>query len=117
MRSQSKRTGTLGEELADKFLRQKGYKIITRNYHIRGGEIDIIAKKDNILLFVEVKTRTNERFGLPEEALTHAKRRKLLRAIYHYLADHPHRQWRCDLITLRLQGGQGKITHYHNIFS
>lgn len=117
MGSQSKRIGTLGEQLALKFLQQKGYKLIIQNYHIRGGEIDLILKKSGILVFVEVKTRTNQRFGLPEEALTDRKKRKLVRAIYHYLADHPHQQWQCDMIALRIKGNKGEITHYKNIFS
>ena len=115
MGSQSKDTGKLGEVLALKFLQNKGYQLILQNYHIRGGEIDLIMKKDGILVFVEVKTRRNELFGVPEEALTMHKQRTLVRAIYHYLLDYPRHPWRCDLIAIRLQGNSGTITHYRDI--
>lgn len=115
MGSQSKDTGRLGETLALKFLQNKGYQLVTRNYHIRGGEIDLIMVKEGILVFVEVKTRRNELFGVPEESLTVHKQRSLIRTIYHYLHDHPRHPWRCDLIAIRLQGNSGTITHYRNI--
>lgn len=117
MGSQSKRTGKTGEKLALEFLQKKGFTCMVQNYHIRGGEIDLIMEKDGILVFVEVKTRRSKVFGRPEDALTDIKKKKLLRAIYHYLFDYPGHPWRCDLIAIQLQGNQGTITHYHDIFS
>lgn len=75
--------GKIGEELAKKYLEEKGYKILTQNYHTRYGELDLVAKKDNELFFVEVKTRKH---GWPEEAVTYFKQQKLYKAIYEYLA-------------------------------
>ena len=60
--------GKFGEDLALIYLKRQGYKIIERNFRIRGGEIDIIAQDNNTLVYIEVKTRTSHAFGLPEES-------------------------------------------------
>ena len=65
--------GQLGEDLAASYLAAHGYTIVARNFRTRYGEIDIIACKDGFVAFVEVKLRKNARFGLPREAVTHAK--------------------------------------------
>lgn len=65
--------GDYGENLAESFLKKNGYKIIERNFRIRGGELDIIALDKDTLVYVEVKTRSNNRFGLPEESVTNSK--------------------------------------------
>ncbi|MBU0667516.1 YraN family protein [Patescibacteria group bacterium] len=123
MGSQSKRTGGLGEALALKYLLQKGYGLIKKNHFIRGGEIDLILKKDGILVFVEVKTRRSTAFGAPEGALTPLKKQKLLRAIRTYLMSHPGLAehaigpWRCDLIAIEIKGGTAQIKHFTNIFA
>lgn len=116
MGSQSNRTGRQGEELARRYLQQQGYRIIHKNYTIRGGEIDVITEKNGILVFVEVKTRRHNAFGKAEESFTPRKKRKLLRTIFHYLHDHPTSHWRCDLIALRIRGYTASVKHYHNIF-
>lgn len=66
-------TGKHGEDLAVDFLQKHDYKIIDRNFRIRGGEIDVIAIESNTLIFIEVKARTTLRFGLPQEAVTKNK--------------------------------------------
>ena len=76
--------GKYGEDLAFEFLKKNGYKIIERNFRIRGGEIDIIALDSDCTVYVEVKTRTSRRFGLPEEAVTPWKLRFLARAAKFY---------------------------------
>lgn len=94
--------GRLGEELAEKFLKSLGYKIIEKNFRIRGGEIDIIALDGDILVYVEVKTRTNHRFGLPEESVTPAKINFLVRAANFYRANRSNlpQQERIDVVTV-----------------
>lgn len=77
-------TGKYGEDLACYFLQKHGYKIIERNFRIRGGEIDIIATDGNVLVYIEVKTRSSHQFGLPEESVTPAKIRFLERAAKFY---------------------------------
>lgn len=80
-----KESGTLGESLAADYLKKNGYKIIERNYYTKLGEIDIIAKDKDCLCFVEVKTRTNDNKGLPEEAVSRAKIRKISQNVLTYL--------------------------------
>lgn len=76
--------GKYGEDLASKFLQKMGYKIIERNFRIRGGEIDIIAIDGKTLVYLEVKSRTSHQFGLPEEAVTIHKLNFLKRAAKFY---------------------------------
>jgi len=77
--------GKRGEEEAVKFLEKQGYKIVQRNYKNKLGEIDIIAKDNNTLCFIEVKTRTNFTFGYPQEAITLTKQKKINRVALSYL--------------------------------
>lgn len=77
--------GERGEVLAWGFLERAGYRILERNYRCSIGEIDLVAEKDEALVFVEVKTRSSHRFGPPEESVTPAKQRKLARLAECYL--------------------------------
>ncbi len=77
--------GKLGEDFACRYLQAQGYKIVFRNYRTRFGEIDIIAEKNNVLSFVEVKTRASQKFGMPAEAVTLAKQKKIHRCAEAYL--------------------------------
>lgn len=81
--------GERAEQLARDFLRAHGYEIITERYRWRGGEIDIIARDGDYLVFVEVRSRSKELFGLPEETVTLKKQHKILLTAQHYLARHP----------------------------
>lgn len=78
-------TGNYGEELACKFLKKNGYQILERNYRIRGGEIDIVAREKETLVFVEVKTRYSHEYGLPEESITPWKIKALLKTARFYI--------------------------------
>lgn len=78
-------TGNKGEDLACQFLKEQGYKILERNYRIRGGEIDIVAKDKDYLVFVEVKARYSHKFGLPIEAITPWKLKALLKSALFYI--------------------------------
>lgn len=78
-------TGGLGEELACQYLKKLGYKILERNFRIRGGEIDIVAKDKDYLVFVEVKTRYSHEYGLPVESITPWKIKSLLKTAQFYL--------------------------------
>jgi len=117
----SPKLGAVGERLAEKFLITKGYSILARNYYIRGGEIDIVATKGDIIVFVEVKTRRQNRFGEAFEAVDERKKSRLLKAAYTWLAKNGYKPWRCDLIAIDLNAsGNSKATaticHYKNIF-
>lgn len=81
----NKQTGDHGEDLACKYLQKLGYKILERNYRIRGGEIDIVAKDKDTLVFVEVKTRYSHEYGLPAESITPWKVKHLLKTARFYV--------------------------------
>jgi putative endonuclease len=77
--------GNKGEEIATNFLKKKGYKILDRNYKTPFGEADIIAKDKDIIVFVEVKTRSNDSFGQPFESVDFRKRERLKKIALYYL--------------------------------
>jgi putative endonuclease len=79
--------GLIGEDIAANFLGSNGYKILSRNYRCRCGEIDIIATKDKELVFIEVKTRIGESYGSPAAAVTGRKQRQISRTAQYYLAE------------------------------
>ena len=82
----NKRTvGFQGERYAENILKNNGYKIIERNYYSKEGEIDIIAKDGETLVFVEVKLRKSKKYGLPEETVTQRKVYKIKRTGQYYL--------------------------------
>lgn len=71
--------GVKGENIAARYLQKHKYKILERNFRCRYGEIDIIAVNGNFVCFIEVKTRGNDKFGLPRESVTDYKRQKIVR--------------------------------------
>lgn len=77
-------TGALGEDEAVRLLKKQGYKILERNYRIRGGEIDIIARDGDYICFVEVKLRKSNNYGSPAEYITHKKKEKLIKTAMLY---------------------------------
>lgn len=82
-----KNMGLWGEDKAVEFLKAKNYTILTRNYHSRFGEIDIIARKQNTIIFVEVKTRKNTAFGFPAEFVDYKKQQKIMKTAQLYIND------------------------------
>lgn len=102
-----KLTGNKGELLAEAFLIEKNYSIIAKNWRHKHLEIDIIATINKRLHFVEVKTRTNAKFGLPEESISQAKMNHLKKAAEEYLYQHP--EWlkiQFDVIAITLKKGE-----------
>lgn len=87
MTKQNLYLGAQGEEAAVDFLKENGYKIITRNYKTKLGEIDIVAKDKDALAFIEVKTRYSDRFGLPYEAVSRTKQRQISKAALTFLKE------------------------------
>ena len=79
--------GQSGEDIAAEFLSKNGYAILTRNYRCRYGEIDVIAKLRDVLVFIEVKTRTGDAYGSPAAAVTHRKQRQISKTAQYYLAE------------------------------
>ncbi len=80
-----RRVGTEQETKVQKYLQEQGYEILARNFYTKHGEIDLIAKKDGYLVFVEVKYRADGRFGAPEEAVDYRKQKKIIAAAQYYL--------------------------------
>lgn len=81
----NKTSGDYGEDVACKYLQKLGYRILERNYRIRGGEIDIVTKEGSSLVFVEVKTRWSHEYGLPAESMTPWKIKYLLKTARFYV--------------------------------
>lgn len=83
----TRKRGASGEDLAARYLAQKGYQIWEKNYHAREGEIDLVACRGHEIVFVEVKTRSSERYGAPLESVTRKKQRAMIEAADKYLYD------------------------------
>lgn len=114
-----KELAQFGEDLAVKFLEHNDYKIIERNYHSIYGEIDIICKKSNQLIFVEVKARKSLKFGEPLEAITEKKREKIIKTAYHFITKHQiDLSIRFDIITIQYISKEKryKFEHIRNAF-
>ena len=84
---QKKELGKKGEEVALRFLKKRGYRIIEKNYVCKLGEMDIIAKERDTLVFIEVKTRTSTAFGPPQLAVNLSKQRQLSKVALNYLKE------------------------------
>jgi len=80
--------GTAGEQAAEALLAREGYVVLTRNYRWPGGEADLVALDGLTIVFIEVKTRCNEEYGTPFDAVTRRKRRRVTRTAQHYLLCH-----------------------------
>ena len=117
MKVNNRKTGRLAEELAGKALVEKGYTILENNFSNRYGEIDIIAKDKDVLVFVEVKAKKGVDFGLPEEMINPHKLRKVknMALIYMKGRDLP---CRIDVVAVVLskEGDLIRLSHYENVY-
>lgn len=106
-------TGSDGEGVAAEYLLKKGYQVVERNYKYRHLEVDLIVRKENWLVFVEVKTRSKSDFGFPEEFVDSKKKSNVLRLANHYIYNI---NWkgnvRFDIISVL----QGTVTHFEDAF-
>lgn len=105
--------GIIGEKIAQGYLINKGYKILETNFYTRKGEIDIIAQKDNCIIFVEVKTRTNLNFETPAAAVNNAKKRHIrtVAKTFLYLNKLIKYEVRFDVIEVFINSGKCEINH------
>ena len=112
--------GNQGERLAAKFLRKQGFKIIARQYKTRMGELDLIARDRDVIVFVEVKTRRSDSAGHPVEAITPAKQKKLTQLALAFLKLHDllEHSARFDVVTIYWKDGEKTPTveHFPNAF-
>jgi putative endonuclease len=109
------RIGKWGEETAVTYLTERGYEILARNVRTPYGEIDIVAKQGDALIFVEVKTRTSSTMGLPEESITPRKRQHMISTAEHYAAEYEIDHWQIDVISIEGKPNlQPTITYFEN---
>ncbi len=108
--------GSFGEVAAARFLEGRGYTVRETNYRCPEGEIDIVVRKDDCLVFVEVRTRRSLGFGTPEESVTAAKKEKLTNTALYYVATHSDlpAQWRVDVVALEV-GPDGEVRRLEHI--
>lgn len=116
--------GKWGEAAAAWYLEARGYRIMQRNVRTPYGEIDLIASEGAGLVFVEVKTRTNLRYGLPETAVTARKLEHMVNSAQFYMEEHPElaRQgWQIDVVAIYARPGDARehvdIHHFQNVAS
>lgn len=104
-----------GEATAAEYLATRGYVITARNARTPYGEIDLVAQLGSVAVFVEVKTRTSNTYGLPEEAVNPRKLEHMLRAAEHYAEQHEIDHWQLDVIAIEGRPGlKPVITHFEN---
>ncbi len=126
---QSKQTGNLGEKIAEEYLKNKGYQILDKNYipkFVSGpqrGEIDIVAKKEGVISFIEVKALSGSACGeagfLPEDKVNFSKQRKIIKTAESWLMRNKipfDSKWQIDVIAIKidLENRKAKIEHFEN---
>jgi putative endonuclease len=110
-------TGKKGEILAEEILKKKGYIILHRNWRFKQHELDIIAKLDQLIVFIEVKTRSDEDMEIAAESINEAKIRKLSKAADHFLKSQPENsEVRFDVVLILGQPGKPVIHHFEDAF-
>ncbi len=111
-------TGIQGEKLAKDFLKKRGYRIVETNFRCPEGEIDIVARHKDFLVFIEVRTKTSLEFGSPEESITAAKKARMRATAFHYQQTHNNLPllWRIDMVAVELnrKGEPGRIELIEN---
>ena len=113
--------GALGEKIALDFLTERGFVILEQNFRCREGEIDIVARQGDCLVFVEVRTRATPNLGTPEESVTPAKGQRLVTLAQTYLQSHEGLpgQWRIDVVAIDMdrQGRPSRVELIENAIS
>lgn len=117
MKQDNRSTGFLGEDLASKALINKGFKILERNFSNKFGEIDIITKDQDVLVFVEVKAKKGTDFGLPEEMINAHKLQKIRRMAEVYM-NGKNLPCRIDIVAITLSETNEllQLNHYENVY-
>lgn len=118
MFKQRKYLGSSGESKAASFLTDNGYKILAKNYRTKFGEIDIIASDKDTICFVEVKARSTDRFGFPQEAILTNKKRRIAKAALLFLKERKllDKKARFDVIAITFQKDLPKVDLIQNAF-
>jgi putative endonuclease len=120
-----KQTGNYGEAVACDYLQAAGFTVLSRNWRRAGGELDIIAAEQDVLVFVEVRTRSTRSFGTGEESVDWRKQRQVRKVAALYLAEAgrdgrlSHRRFRFDVVVVEVEGAMGRVRdvrHVRNAF-
>jgi putative endonuclease len=116
MSTQRQSLGAWGESLALRYLLEQGDVLLTRNYRTRYGELDLVTRRGDTIVFTEVKTRRSDAYGYPETGITRTKQQHLIRSAQAYLAAHPENDdWQIDVIAVRPAAGlPPEIVHFQN---
>jgi len=118
MKRKNLKIGRIGESIAGEYLEKKGYRIIERNYRTKRAEIDLVVQRKGFLVFIEVKARVGERFGLPEESIKSDKLYRLVKNAQAYMARRNYdKEYRIDAICIVFDKNHSlkRISHYANI--
>jgi putative endonuclease len=102
--------GSRGEQAVADFLSGQGYEILARNVRTPRGEIDLVVRSGEVIIFVEVRTRTSSKFTLPEETITHRKQSHILAAVEDYILSHEIDHWQIDAIAIEGKPGSEPIS-------
>lgn len=109
--------GKEAENLAANFLKQQGYEFVARNYRYQRSEIDLIVRKENWLVFVEVKMRSSDAFGYPEEFVDYRKAKNIVFGAEQYTFEHNYEgNVRYDVVAISLRNGKPEIRHFEDAF-
>ncbi|MGB0390283.1 MAG: YraN family protein [Salibacteraceae bacterium] len=115
--AQHNELGKIGEAIALKELEQSGYQILETNYRFGRDEVDIIAQVKNVIVFIEVKTRENNYFGEPEEAVTPAKQKRIIKVANSYMIDNDlELEARFDIFGVIVNQNKQIVTHIKEAF-
>ena len=110
--------GGVGERLARNHLEAKGYRIVACNYRCRWGEVDLVARDGPVWVFVEVRTRRGDAYGVPEDSLTPDKAQRLMLTAQHFFGElqdgSAEADWRIDLVAIRL-GPARRVLDIHHL--
>jgi putative endonuclease len=111
--------GEIGERVAERWLRRKGWRIVQRRFRNGRRDIDLVVERDGLIAFVEVKARKGAEFGLPVEAVNWRKQRELSRSAHVWIERHgrPDDCYRFDVIGVLVEGSAVRIRHVENAFS
>ena len=119
MKSNRQKLGSVAENIAKKYLQNRGYKVITSNFRTRKGEIDIICRKSDDLVMVEVKSLRTTNFGFGEERISKRKQKKLIKTTYQFLVNRPEFESlgiRFDVIVVDFTEYPAQVVHYQGAF-
>ena len=111
--------GELGERIAERWLRRKGWRVVQRRFRAGHRDIDLVVERDDLVVFVEVKARRGAEFGDPVEAVNWNKQRQLVRSASVWIDRHgrPSESYRFDVVGVLIEGERVRVRHVTNAFS